>query len=72
MKTGVKTTAEKSMAKTRNPALWPQKPVRSKPVGSPIDEIMRLQRTVGNQAVQGLIKKQWYAVNFRCRHIRKD
>ena len=47
---------KKSEAKRNNPAPKVQKSNFSPPVNSPTDQIMFLQRTIGNQAVQGLFK----------------
>ena len=51
-----KATAKKSEPKRDNSVSQTQRTNFSESIGSPVDQILLLQRTVGNQAVQGLLK----------------
>ena len=52
----VRITAKKPETKRENLAPKAQKPKISQSISSPIDRILHLQRTIGNQAVQRLFK----------------
>ncbi len=51
-----KMSAKSPEAKRGDAASKTQKTAPSQPISSPIDQIMLLQRTIGNQAVQRLFK----------------
>ena len=51
---GAKISAKKPGAKSRNPVVKSSKTNGSRSINSPIDQILHLQRTVGNRAVQKL------------------
>ncbi len=51
-----KTTNYISKPSKANPVSRPLRPDRSRYTNSPIDHILHLQRTIGNQAVQRLFK----------------
>ena len=52
----VKVTPKAPEAKRENKAPQSPKPELSKSISSPVDQILHLQRTIGNQAVERLFK----------------
>ena len=51
-----KVTSKRTDAKKENSVSKKRKPVFSRSVSSPVDQVLFLQRTIGNQAVQRLFK----------------
>ncbi len=56
MAESTKITAKAPEAKQANVVSQTRKPERSQSIESPVDRILHLQRTIGNQAVQQLMK----------------